>query len=256
MRYKGYAHSVTMIFCLFLAALLFIPVSAQGSSQVSQDTYTLINTDELSTLHASDVWDFVIIDARNPGEYEEVHIKGAILVPQKKFDEYASALPTDNNVKLIFYCNGIKCGKSKKAARQALKKGYRNVFVYAEGMPVWEEKGLPIYKGPDYEKKIETTIIPPDKLKSLISSTKEDFTVVDVRDKDEFAEGHIPGSLNIPVQDFAMKSDVLDKDKKIVVYCNSGGRSYQAYRKLMKLGYKNIAQAIFADWKTAGYDIE
>ena len=50
-----------------------------------------------------------------------------------------------------------------------------------------------------------------------------------------------------------MESSVhLDKEKKIVVYCNSGGRSYGAYRKLMKLGYKKIFQVTFADWKEAG----
>jgi hypothetical protein len=37
--------------------------------------------------------------------------------------------------------------------------GYGNVLVYAEGMPVWEEKDMPIYAGPDYEKRIETTKI-------------------------------------------------------------------------------------------------
>ncbi len=256
MRYKGYVIPIKVMVFLFLSFLLLLPFSAQGVSKVTQDTYKIIGTDELASMHGSDVWDFVIIDARNPGEYEEVHIKGAILVPQKKFDEYAISLPTDKNVKLIFYCNGVKCGKSKKAAGQAFRKGYTNIFVYSEGMPVWEEKGLPIYKGPDYEKKIKTTIITPAELQSMMSSAQDDFTVVDVRDKEEYAEGHIPGSLNIPVQDFAINSHVLDKDKKIVVYCNSGGRSYQAYRKLMKLGYKNIAQAIFADWKTSGYDVE
>jgi len=44
-------------------------------------------------------------------------------------------------------------------------------------------------------------------------------------------------------------------EKAIVVYCNAGGRSYKAYRKLMKLGYKNIFQTLFADWKKAGYTI-
>ena len=236
-----------------LAILFCIPFSVQGASQ---DSYQIITTDELASMHSADVWDFIIIDARNPGEYEEVHIKGAILLPQKKFDQYAMVLPRDQGVKLIFYCNGVKCGKSKKAAKRALQEGYDNVFIYAEGMPVWEEKGLPIYKGPDYEKKIQTTIITPSDLKNLISLQKDNFTVVDVRDKEEYAEGHIPGSINIPVETFAMGSDILAKEKRIIVYCNSGGRSYQAYRKLMKLGYKQISQAIFADWKAAGYDVE
>jgi rhodanese-related sulfurtransferase len=39
--------------------------------------------------------------------------------------------------------------------------------------------------------------------------------------------------------------------KKIVLYCNAGGRSYGAYKKLLQLGYKNMCQAIFASWKEA-----
>ncbi|MCK4911027.1 MAG: rhodanese-like domain-containing protein [Thermodesulfovibrionales bacterium] len=253
MQYKGYFGSALLAAILFVAVQFFLPINALGASQGS---YPTISTDELASMHSSDVWDFHIIDARNPGEYEEVHIKGAILVAQKKFDEYAIALPSDKSVKLIFYCNGVKCGKSKKAAALASKRGYSDLFVYAEGMPVWEEKGLPIYKGPNYEKKIKTTIIAPSELRGMIGSGSDDFTVVDVRDKEEFAEGHMPGSINIPVEEFALNSHVLDKDKKIIVYCNSGGRSYQAYRKLMKLGYKNISQTIFADWKTAGYEVE
>lgn len=249
---KRHSYSVLAMMILILAFVSTLPMNLQGA----QNNYKVINTKELALIHSSDVWDFVLIDSRNPEEYEEVHIKGAILIPQKKFDEYSRNLPASKSVKLIFYCNGVKCGKSKKAAKQAAEKGYENIYVYAEGMPVWEEKGLPIYKGPDYEKKIETTIIPPSELKVLVNSGKEDFTIVDVRDKEEYAESHIPGSINIPVQDFALKSEALNKDKKIVVYCNSGGRSYQAYRKLMKLGYTNIAQAIFADWKAAGYDVE
>ncbi len=241
----------SFVLVLVMAMLLCLPLLARADG----DGYALITTGELASLVDADVWDFYLIDARTAGEFEEVHIKGAMNIPQPQFDEYAKQLPGDKGVRLIFYCNGVKCGKSKKAARQAVGKGYTNVFVYAEGMPVWEEKGLPIFKGPAYEAKIQTTVMPPAQLKGLIDSGPGSFTVVDVRDGEEFAEGHIPGSMNIPAGEFASRSGVLDKDRKIIVYCNSGGRSYQAYRKLMKLGYRKIYQAVFADWKEAGLPV-
>lgn len=222
--------------------------------QQAKDGFALIDTDNLKKLLDAKA-EMIVVDARNPEEFQEVHVRGAISVPVKQWGKYGSRLPEDKEARVIFYCNGIKCGKSKKAAIKAMAEGYDNVYVYAEGMPVWEEKGMPIYAGPDYEKRIETSKISPADLKSMIAKGDETLTVVDVRDPEEFQEGHIAGAINIPVAVFASQSEVLDKKKLIIVYCNSGGRSYNAYRKLMKLGYKNIKQAIFADWQEAGLPV-
>jgi len=222
--------------------------------QQAKDGYGLIDTGNLKKMldtHA----EMTVVDARNPEEFQEVHVRGAISVPVKQWEKFASRLPANKSARIIFYCNGIKCGKSKKAAKKAIKEGYDNIYVYADGMPVWEEKGMPIYAGPDYEKRIETSKLSPAALNVLLQSGADTFTVVDVRDPEEFDEGHIAGAINIPVAVFAIQSGVLDKKKEIIVYCNSGGRSYNAYRKLMKLGYKKIKQAIFADWKEAGLPV-
>ncbi|MBU0481545.1 MAG: hypothetical protein KKG47_10615 [Proteobacteria bacterium] len=222
--------------------------------QITKDGYGLIDTESLKSLLDRGI-EVSIFDARNPEEFQEVHIRGAESLPEKKFAEFIHLLPKNKTQLVVFYCNGVKCGKSKKAAKKAIGMGYRNVLVYAEGMPVWEEKGMPIYAGPNYEERIETTKIAPADLDALIKSGADTFQLVDVRDREEFAEGHIPGAINIPVASFASQSEVLDKKKQIIVYCNSGGRSYNAYRKLMKLGYKKINQAIFADWKEAGLPV-
>lgn len=228
---------------------------ALTSYRVTDDGFALIDTNGLKNL-LDKKEDFLLFDARSPEEYQEVHIKGALSLPVKQFAQHSALLPADRSQQIIFYCNGVKCGKSKKAAKKAIALGYNNVFVYAQGIPVWEEKGMPIYAGPGYEKRIETTKIAPRELEALLDSGKGNLIVVDVRDPEEFAAGHIPRAVNIPVTVFADRSGSLDKDKKIVVYCNSGGRSYNAYRKLMKLGYTNICQAIFADWKEAGLPVK
>ncbi len=137
----------------------------------------------------------------------------------------------------------------------AAELGYDNLFVLHEGMPVWEEKGYAVYAGPDYEKRIETTKITPQELKIIMETKSGTFTLVDVRDPQELAEGHIPGAINIPSDKFAAGSAVLDKEKLVVVYCKSGERSFTAYRKLQKLDYSKILQAILADWEEAGLPV-
>ncbi len=85
---------------------------------------------------------------------------------------------------------------------------------------------------------------------------KEDFVLVDVREVDEYKEGHIPHSMLIPLgtieSDF--QSKVPSKDKKIVIYCRSGRRSKEAYAKITALGYTDVYDlGGIQDWS---YDIE
>jgi len=55
---------------------------------------------------------------------------------------------------------------------------------------------------------------------------------------------------------FAFRSGILPKEKKIIVACNTGSRSYLAYRKLIQLAYPSIYQTLIADWKDAGMELE
>jgi rhodanese-related sulfurtransferase len=247
---------IWIVKCVGVLAIVLSLCSFAYGANVQNPGYTIIKTVDLQKIIDSKSNKFLVIDARSPEEYKDVHIPGAINVPVNKFENYTKLLPEDQTKTLVFYCNGVKCGKSKRAAVKAMAMGYQNVLVYAEGMPVWEEKGLPISTGPGYEAKIETAKISPKELKAIIDSKRNNFTIVDVRDESEYREGHIPGAINIPVASFSSRSGVLDKHKTIIVYCNAGSRSYKAYRKLMKLGYKKYYQALFADWKAAGYKVE
>ena len=224
-------------------------------SQASAVDYKLIDTTQLKAMMDSKE-DFTLVDARTKEEYDEAHIVKAINITEKGYEAQASQLPADKYAPLVIYCNGLKCGKSKKVAAKAAAAGYTNITIYTDGFPVWEEKAMPITAGPDYSIKIETSRLKPSELKQMIDSGAKDFVIVDVRDESEYREGHIPTAINIPVETFAAKSEVLPKEKKIIVYCNSGGRSYTAYRKLMKLAYPTIFQTIFVDWKEAGQQVE
>lgn len=66
--------------------------------------------------------------------------------------------------------------------------------------------------------------------------------IVDVRSSQEYEEGHICGAINIPEYKINGNIDKFlpHKEKEIVLYCLSGIRSKDAYKKLIKLGYKNV----------------
>ena len=65
--------------------------------------------------------------------------------------------------------------------------------------------------------------------------------LLDVRTPDEYREGHIPGSQNIPIDDIrAVLNTISNRDTPIFVHCRSGMRSARATKALKSLGYKNV----------------
>ena len=75
----------------------------------------------------------------------------------------------------------------------------------------------------------------------LISDDKE-FVILDVRSKEEYDDGHIPGAKLVPVQVLPMKLAELDKykDNPVLVYCESGRRSPIAVHTLLDNDFINI----------------
>ena len=82
-----------------------------------------------------------------------------------------------------------------------------------------------------------------DEVKALMKET-EGYILLDVRTKEEYESGYIPGAINIPLSDINenVVSSLPDKSQMILVYCRSGNRSRQASDKLSKLGYTNIIE--------------
>ena len=72
--------------------------------------------------------------------------------------------------------------------------------------------------------------------------TEDGHVIVDVRSKDEYAAGHIPGAICIPNESITntQPEELSDLDQVILVYCRSGNRSRQASQKLYDMGYTNI----------------
>ena len=85
-------------------------------------------------------------------------------------------------------------------------------------------------------------------------------TVLDVRTKEEFEKGHIPGAVNLDVHspDFAKKVGELDKNKTYLVHCAAGVRSARACTIMDQLEFKNLVnlEPGFRAWEKAGKPVE
>ncbi len=102
-------------------------------------------------------------------------------------------------------------------------------------------------------KKNITEISPKDAAAKLNSG---DAVVVDVREKDEWDEGHIPDAIHMSrgTIELDIEEKVPDRNAMIICHCGGGGRSALAAESLQKMGYKNVRSMAggFKAWKTAG----
>src|SRR5712691_1971389 len=83
--------------------------------------------------------------------------------------------------------------------------------------------------------------------------------LIDVREHDEWEQGHIPGAVHVPrgYLESRIEGVVPDRSTPVVLYCASGARSAFAAKTLAELGYENVVSLAggFTDWKRNGYEI-
>jgi molybdopterin/thiamine biosynthesis adenylyltransferase/rhodanese-related sulfurtransferase len=88
----------------------------------------------------------------------------------------------------------------------------------------------------------------------------EKMTLVDVREKEEYRAGYIPGAISVPrgFLEIQIEQRVPDKNAHVVLYCAGGTRSALAAATLAQLGYANVETANpgFVRWKDLGYPME
>lgn len=100
-------------------------------------------------------------------------------------------------------------------------------------------------------------LISPDAYVSEYTETDAEHILIDVRTPQEFAEGHIAGAVNIPVDQISTRLDEIPTNMDVVVYCRSGNRSATAARTLVENNYSSIYDlGGIISWTSAGYPVE
>ena len=75
----------------------------------------------------------------------------------------------------------------------------------------------------------------------LLTAT-EQAQLIDVRTPSEFSNGHLDGAVNINFKDASFDSQIgqLDKTQPVFIYCQAGGRSGKAYKKMKAMGFETV----------------
>ena len=107
---------------------------------------------------------------------------------------------------------------------------------------------------------IDLTTLPDEVDVETVAAIRQNpgVFVLDVREPDEYAAGHIPGITLIPMGEVASRLTELPRDKEIIVTCRTGNRSSQIADLLREQGFTNVHNMTggIVAWEEAGYAVE
>lgn len=174
--------------------------------------------------------DAIILDTRRATIFTRGFVPGSINIGlEGRFAEWAgSLLPFDQNIILV-----TEAGKEKESVVRMARVGFDKISGYLKGgYETWKNAGEEIDMIIDIE---------PDEFAMDLPFDNK-LVVIDVRKPNEFADGHIEGALNIPLDSMADPGSManLNEDDNLYVHCSAGYRSVIASSLLKRQGIHNI----------------
>jgi hydroxyacylglutathione hydrolase len=191
----------------------------------------------------------ILVDARTDEQFDEAHIPAAISA--SAYDtgfatKVAKVVPENVELIVVAASDGYELEAAELLSSVGLKvRGY-----LAGGMTAWRSEGRTVQR-------VER--IDPGELARRVGST-EPPVVLDVRDADEFAAAHIPGSLHIPYGELVERLEQLPVEGQIIAaVCSGGKRSGLAVSILQREGFENVVHVGdggVATWRNQGNPVE
>ena len=130
--------------------LLTLPCAYLHATEIKspEDIPGTTKVDAEGLLHLVEtIPDLIIIDSRIKLDRKQGYIQGSQSLPDVETNCSSLAkLISAKNAPTLFYCNGIKCGRSVKAVRIALQCGYNKIYWFRGGFEEWKQKNYPFLK--------------------------------------------------------------------------------------------------------------
>ncbi|PWU01839.1 MAG: MBL fold metallo-hydrolase [Bacteroidetes bacterium] len=181
--------------------------------------------------------DLIILDTRNAAEFTQGFVPGSVSIGlEGRFAEWAgSLLPFDQDILLV-----TEPGKEEESIVRLARVGFDKIVGYLEG-------GFQSWR--DVEERFDMIIdIEPSEL-AMDIPYDDSLVIIDVRKPVEFAEGHVQGAVNIPLNDMKDPGSMahIDDRQNIYVHCQGGYRSVIASSLLKRQGFNSLRN-IMGGW--------
>lgn len=186
--------------------------------------------------------DCTVLDTRSPLSFAGGHIKGS-------YNIWLGGLPNFAGWILDYESDILLVTERQEdvaiAKRYLARVGFDRVRGYlCEGIEAWQNRGMllghiGLYTVDDLHEKRKD----------------EELFVLDVREREEYSKGHIPGAVNIYVGELEKRLDEVPSDRSVVSVCSTGNRSGLGASILGRGGFKKVYNLIggMTAWKEKGY---
>src|SRR5829696_4007896 len=189
----------------------------------------------------------VVVDARTNDQFDEAHIPGAISA--SAYDtgfgtKVAKVVPPDVELIVVAASDGYEL----EAADLLASVGLRVRGFLAGGMTAWRSEGRQVHR---------LELIDAAELASRLVNGRG-TVVLDVRDSDEFEQGHIPDSLHIPYEQLLDRLDEVPTGRPVAAICSGGKRSGLAASLLQREGREviHVGHGGVGTWESQGHRVE
>ncbi|RRQ23719.1 rhodanese [Guyparkeria sp. SCN-R1] len=182
---------------LVLGVALLLAGPAVAEDFPLRDKYASVGVPPVETEELAGSLDAVtVVDARSPYEYETLHIRDAVSIPlaSRDFNDSVRALAEESGQPLVFYCNGVTCAVSYKAALKAKEAGVADARVYDAGVFAWAQAhpehtvllGEPLQSADQLiaDEAFKGRVLDEDAFYARIQSSI-DPVIIDIRSKDQ-----------------------------------------------------------------------
>jgi hydroxyacylglutathione hydrolase len=192
----------------------------------------------------------LLVDVRTDLQFDDAHVGGAVAVTALRAgfgSKLAWLADRDQEVVLV----GRDDADAVRAADLAAAVGITRIGGYlAGGMTSWREERRPV-------ERIER--VPLDELHARWEADPGAVQLLDVRERDEYAAGHIPGSVHVPYHDLHDVPEALDRERPIAVFCASGQRAAVGASLLQRHGAAapwHVVEGGVPRWERQGWPTE
>lgn len=209
-----------------LTALFALP-GCTGSDSL-QDAVIRIVAGQLAAM-MDDGQPLTVIDVRTPTEYAAGSIPGSVNLPLADLDTWAGTLDKTRRVCCVCACTG-RNGISHQAATRLVALGYQRVYDLEGGLQTWPN----VIPNNSSIHNVDSAGL------QALMSDGQPLLIVDVRTPEEYATGHIPGSVNHPIGDIDTWAATLQTGQRLCCVCGVGARSRTAAAILVGKGFLSV----------------